>query len=458
MAEYTETDTTARNSSTNRSLRPQPDGKLADKGARPRADKYIIAFYVALCIISTIELYSASSREITSDNVFGPLLRHLRMMAIGIATCIVAARIQLKYYIRYTPVFVTCSVLAMIYVLINGDIINGARRSFSFFGLLSVQPVELLKISVVLIVAYIMSRTSETKGVQTKGVVWSAAIVLLFCGLMFNQGLTNTLLLMGISLSMMLIGGVQWKKFFAVLLVYGVVGAGAMAFKMHSSDDKDKKEVSTEQALIMETGVDAEGNKATIDRWSTWTARINRFLDNSKPKYEQPITSENRQEMYGYMAQANGGVFGVLPGNSRETARLPLAFSDYIFSIVVEDWGFIGGFLLLFIYLSLLGRAGVIAMRCDRAFPSMVILGLAVMIVIQALFHMAIVTGVFPVSGQPLPMISMGGTSMIVTSLAFGIMLSISKYVSVEGRKKSSSSADNTDELGAANPTQISNI
>ena len=158
-------------------------------------------------------------------------------------------------------------------------------------------------------------------------------------------------------------------------------------------------------------------------------SRIKRWLGigDSLPKYQQKITASNRQEMYSYMAQANGSWHGVLPGNSRETARLPLAFSDYIYAIIVEDWGFLGGFLLLALYLCLLGRAGVIAAKCRSAFPALLILGMAVMVVLQALFHMAIVTGLAPVSGQPLPLISKGGSSILVTSVAFGIMLSVSR-------------------------------
>ena len=165
------------------------------------------------------------------------------------------------------------------------------------------------------------------------------------------------------------------------------------------------------------------------------------------------IISSNRQEMYSYMAQAHGGVTGVLPGNSRETSRLPLAFSDYIYAIVVEDWGLVGGIGLLILYLALLGRAGSIASRCSRAFPALLVMGMAVMIVLQALFHMAIVTGVFPVSGQPLPLISKGGSSIIVTSIAFGIMLSVSRWAVQSDKPKEVKAELNElpEEMGAAN-------
>lgn len=312
---------------------------------------------------------------------------------------------------------------------------------------IQIQPSEMLKMSAVLVIAIVMARNQEPRGVTTKGVIWCCVFVCIFSLLLFSQGLTNTLLLMGISLSMMLIGGIQWKKFGLVLLFYGLVGGAALYHKMNS----EAKDV----ALITETGVDSEGNKATIDRGGIWKNRIGRWND-TVPLYEQKITAHNRQEMYAYMAQANGGITGVLPGNSRETARLPLAFSDYIYSIVVEDLGLVGGLFLLIIYMSLLGRAGVIAGKCDRAFASLIVMGMAVMIVFQAMFHMAINTGVFPVSGQPLPMISKGGTSMLVTSLAFGIMLSISRYASTAGRKKApKTDTDLPEELNALNPTQL---
>lgn len=414
---------------------------------RPRADKYLIAFYVALCLISVVELYSASSREVSSGNIFGPLIRHLTMLVMGISICVVVSRIKLKYFVIFTPWFVGLSIILMIYVLLNGQVINGAQRSMSLLGF-TIQPSEMLKMSAVLVIAYISSRNQEPRGVTTKGVIWCAFFVCLFSGLLFSQGLTNTLLLMGISLSMLLIGGVQWKKFGLLLLFYGLVGGGAFYYKT-------QKEEVTDVASITETGRDAEGNKTTLNRGGIWEARLGRW-NPFHAAYNDTITAQNRQEMFAYMAQANGGITGVLPGNSRETARLPLAFSDYIYSIVVEDLGLIGGLFLLVVYLSLLGRAGVIAGKCDRAFPSMLVTGMAVMIVFQALFHMAINTGVFPVSGQPLPMISKGGTSMLITSLAFGVMISISRYASTAGRKKAAKTeTDLPEEIDALNPTQL---
>ena len=410
---------------------PEPSSEL-QKAPLPKADKYIWAIYIAILVISVIELYSASSREVTASNVFGPLIRHCEMLGLGMVFTIALSRMHYRWLIPITPIFVLITLLLGFYVLFKGDIINGARRSTTLMGI-AIQPAELLKLSVVLIIALVMSKNKLKMGVKTRGVVISAAFVLLCGGLLFSQGITNTLLLMGISFAMMLIAGVEWKKFGIVLLAYAVLGGGAVILKHESKPEYSE----AEWTHIQETGKNFAGEETTIARSGTQQNRIAQWLGNdSVPKYDEVITSKNRQEQYSYMAQANGGIIGQLPGNSRETARLPLAFSDYIFAIVVEDWGLLGGLGLLALYLWLLARAGAIASRCSRAFPALLVLGMAVLIVLQALFHMAIVTGVFPVSGQPLPLISKGGSSILATSIAFGIMLSVSRFaVQTDSRK-----------------------
>jgi len=429
------------------------EGQAKARLPLPKADKYIWAIYIAILAISVIELYSASSREVQATNVFGPLLRHGKMLLLGVGLTVGLSRLKYKWLIPLTPLFVTVTVVLAVYVLFKGDIINGARRSTTLLGI-PIQPAELLKLAVVLLIALVMSRSQMRRGVTTAGIAVSASFVLLCSGLLFTQGLTNTLLLMGISFAMMLIGGVQLKKFAAVLLVYGLLGGGAALYKMSSAPEYSQ----AEQLHIAETGKNFKGEEASLQRKGTWKERIARWRNDTVPKYAQPINSENRQEQYSYMAQANGGIIGQLPGNSRETARLPLAFSDYIFALVVEDWGFLGGMFLLALYLMLLARAGAIASRCSRAFPALLVMGMAVMIVLQALFHMAIVTGVFPVSGQPLPLISKGGSSIIATSIAFGIMLSVSRFA-VQNDKRKDVNAEILElpaEVATDNPGKIS--
>ncbi len=422
-----------------------------------KPDKHIWGIYIFLCLVSIVELYSASSREVASSSmgVYGPIIRHAGMLFAGFLIMLGLQRCHYRNFMLVIPVFALVSVAMMIWVMGFGEIVNGARRSFTIMGI-TIQPSEFIKLSAALIIALIMSRSQiKGGGVKDSGVYWAAGIVTFFGALLIKQGMTNTILLMSISLSMMIIGGVPWKRFFAVIGIYGVVvGIFLMFSHMGSSSAADGQPASTEQ--VVTSGDDSP--KGEVDRKSTWSARLERYFGDGEPKYKQPINALNRQEMYAYMAQANGGIFGVFPGNSRETARLPLAFSDYIYSIVVEDMGLVGGVVILICYLWLLARASGIASRCSRAFPALLVIGMAVMIAFQALFHIAIVTGVFPVSGQPLPLISKGGTSILITSIAFGVMLSVSRYaVRTGGKKQQIHDEINSlpEELRADNPTQL---
>lgn len=314
----------------------------------------------------------------------------------------------------------------------------------------------------VCLLASIYGKTQTPGGVSNKGVVTSAVVVLVFAACLVTNGLTNTLLLMVVSICMMLIGGIQWKKFGMVMLAYGLAVVLLMGFKEIAPSTADFDNVEPMQTAMVasaangaispvQTGIEAETSGGNLKRSGTWKERINRFIAGVNP--DDPITDENRQVVFAKFAQANGGMVGQGPGNSRESARLPLAFSDYIYSIIVEDTGFIGGALVLLLYLLLVARAGRIAYMCSRAFPAFLIMGCAVMIVFQALVHMAIVTGVFPVSGQPLPFISKGGTSVIVMSAALGIMLSVSRFAAHSGNKKEISAEMNAlpDDMQAAN-------
>jgi len=407
---------------------------IAKPKAIAKADKHIWGIFIALCLISVIELYSASSREVASSSlgVIGPIVRHLFMLALGVCITWILSKRHYSDFALFTILFSILSAGAMIYVMFYGNYVNGARRSFSFLGI-GIFPAEMVKISAVLLVALIMTLNQDPHGVgiTKKGMLWSGAVIAFFSALLIEQGLTNTLLLMAITCSMMIIGGVKWKHLFSVAGIIIVLGgAGYIYLKYFYTEDES---IPADEAQRSEMVTD--GKKAS-SRIATWRARIFRHNNDSIPKWEIAPTGEYRQEILGYMAQANGGIYGVGPGNSREAARLPLAFSDYIFAIVVEELGLIGGLAVLLLYLWLLARAAGIASRCTITYPALIVMGMAVMLAFQALFHMGIVTGVFPVSGQPLPLISKGGTSIIVTCMAFGIMLSVSRTASRHGNKK----------------------
>ncbi len=411
-------------------------------------DPWIWGIYCTLCLVSVVEAFSASIQQVGTAGIYGPIGKHVVTLLVGAAALFVTQLISFKRKVFTWCIvgFAVITLVALVYVMEHGQMINGAMRSLSFFGF-SVQPAELAKLATVLLVAFIMSRYQEPGGVRNIGVALSAFVVLLFGGFTYKQGFTNTAILMSISLSMMLIGGVQVKKFIVVLLVYGIAAAGYMAWQKSGDDD-------TGGGAVVAENVDAK----VTSRSTTRENRIARFDWNEDTCLEHPLTDMYKQEQYAYMARAHGGIFGVFPGNSRESSRLPLAFSDYIYSIIIEEMGLIGGLAVLGLFLALLARAGRIAQRCTRAFPALLVLGMAVMITIQALSHIAINCGMVPVSGQPLPLISAGGSSIVVINIAFGVMIGVSKYATQRdenGRVELVGSDDRSRVLQAENPTQV---
>ena len=428
----------------------------------PPGDKYIWAIYITLCLISIVEQYSASSTMVTTNDVISPLMDHIVHLLAGFLVIYIVQRIHYSKFILFIPFLAVVSVILAIYVMIGGDVINGARRSFKLLGVLPVQPAELIKISSAALIALIMSKSQlkDGKGVSQRGLITTLIVILIFGGVLVRQGTTNTIILMAISFSMMIIGGVPLKKIFAIGGLLILVGAAALGVKIiiDSTSSKDDAKEKTELVATSDSKID---KGETINRFTDVVVpRMQRWwYGDSIPKWKQKITRSNYQEQFSYIAQANGGVIGKLPGNSRETSRLPLAFSDYIFAIVIEDMGLLGGVFVLLLYLSLLFRAGGIASKCTRAFPSMLVIGMALYITLQALFHMGIVSGFFPVSGQPLPLISAGGTSILITSLALGVMLSVSRFATRKGSAQNSEIRQEIsalpESIRAENPSQL---
>ena len=414
-----------------------------------RSDPYIWGIIIILYIVSVLEVYSAISREITGGDVYSPIIKHIMLLFSGFLITYVTSKIHYKWFKMMAYLMIPLAIVLLVCILLWGDTINGAKRTISVLGV-SLQGSEVAKVTIVLAMATVLAKSQIKRGVNMRGVLWVVGLVTVFSGLLFTQGLTNTLLFIGISACMMLIGGVEWYKLLGIFLVYVVLALAVMQAKDLITEVKS----SPEQEMVV--GADSDSDKM-IARSSTWESRLKDFFDPT-PEYEKETTPKNLQEHRAAMTMAHGGITGVGPGNSRESSRLPLAFSDYIYAIIIEDLGFVvGGVGLLLVYLMILARAGLIARRCTKAFPALLVMGMAVMIVLQALFNMAIVVGVFPVSGQPLPLISKGGTSIWMMSFGFGVMLSVSRYAvkDMGTHIKTEKENDLPEDLQAANPTNL---
>lgn len=435
-------------------------GKAAAETSPVRKnDPYIWGIYIFLLMISVVELFSASSSEVTAGNVYGPLLRHGIFLVLGFGIVIACQKMHYSVFRKLAGTFAVISLILLGMATFMGVEINGAQRALKA-GPFTIQPPEIVKLTVIVLLSQVLSKYQIPGGVSNKGIAIAAVIVLLFGGLLYPNGLTNMILLMGASLCMFVLGGMKMKKIGIVICIYIVCGGSLMMIKsMQGSSDEfdriEKESVAGTELAQADAGA-AEAPK--IGRLQTQINRVKRHLAGVHPG--DTIDDLNRQVIFSKFAQAHGGLIGRGPGNSRESARLPLAFSDYIYSIIIEDTGFVGGVALLMLYLILLMRAGRIASKCSRAFPALLIMGCAILIVFQALVHMAIVTGVFPVSGQPLPFISKGGTSVLVMSAAVGMMLSVAKYGVNKGNKKQQTAElrELPEDIRAANPMQIDQI
>ncbi|MCM1290488.1 MAG: FtsW/RodA/SpoVE family cell cycle protein [Prevotella sp.] len=419
---------------------------------KPKSDPYIWGIYIFMLVISIVELFSASSFEVTLTNVYAPLIRHAIFLALGFGIIVWFHKLPYITFRRWSRVAALVSFILLLLVTFGfGVSINGADRALRYAGI-TIQPAEIAKIAIVVVLAQILATNQIPRGVSNKGIILAAVVVMLFGALTWKNGLTNTLLVMGISCCMFLIGGMKMSKFFLVIAIYGTFGAVLYLAKPSHSDNDFTSEVQTSAQTIQTVSSEDQ----SIGRSETHKNRLARFFKGVKPS--DPTDDLNRQVKMSYYAQAHGGLIGKGPGNSRESARLPLAFSDYIYSIVVEDTGFVGGVILLALYLCLIGRAGFIAGRCSRAFPALLVMGSALLIVLQALIHMAIVVGIVPVSGQPLPFISKGGTSVLVMSAAIGMMLSVSRHGMTGGNKKKMRAElkELPSDMHAENPTMIS--
>ena len=424
--------------------------------SKQMGDKYIWGIFIALCLISIVEAYSASSREVLSAGIYAPLVKHTIMLVVGGLIVYFMQRIPYYKYIKPIPVFGLVTFLLLVLTLLF-DAVNDAQRAVPLFGGFTIQPSEMAKFGIVLLIAWATAKNQKPDGVKTTGIVICAMIIAAFGGLMVRQGLSNTILLMSISVALLLIAGIGWMqliKLFVFYVVLGILLLGAsLAIDsiMPKKSDSDKNAETTTlavdgtasdvapdvtaQSLSTDKKEEVSSIKKFFGRIDTWINRLDRFNDDT-PLYKQPRTKENAQEHFARMAQANSKVIGTGPGNSRECSRLPLAYIDYVYSIIVEELGYAGGIVVLVLYLWLFARAGSIAWRCKRTFPALLVMGMAVFIVFQALFHICINVGVMPVSGQPLPLISKGGTSILITCMAFGIMLSVSRTAVQSNKSK----------------------
>lgn len=358
-----------------------------------------------LCLISIVEVFSASSSLVySSGDHWGPISRHLVFLAVGTLCVCLIHNLPYQWFTLIGMILLPTSVILLIWVMFMGRINNAAR--WIDLGFVQFQPSEFAKMAVVIITAFILSKGRTEDGANPKAFKYILIIAGTICAIILPENFSTAFLLFGVVVLMMFIGHVpliQLGKLIGTLVGLGIV---ALTFIIATKD------------------VDI----SFLHRFDTWRARIEKFVSNEEIAASKFDTDKDGQVAHARIAVATSHVIGKGPGNSVQRDFLSQAFSDFIFAIVIEELGLLGGAFVVFLYICLLIRVGRIAKRCNRSFPAFLVIGIGLLLVTQAVFNMMVAVGLAPVTGQPLPLISRGGTSTIINCVYIGMLLSVSRY------------------------------
>lgn len=395
-----------------------------------KGDKVIWMVFFFLCMISIVEVFSASSNlTYKSQNYVGPIAFHTVTIIIGAAVAVITLNIPCRYFKLMTLFLLIISGITLLWVLVGGESINGANRVISLPGGITFQPSEIAKGTMVLYTAQILSAMQREEGADKKAFKYILWIVIPTAALIGIENLSTAALLLGVIFLMMIIGRVPMIQlgklmgagiilvavFLILVLTLGSIGAS-------QEDSKQTTEVvsgETDTKIIKGGGI--------FHRFVTWRNRIVKHLDKKDIAPDEYDLDKDAQVAHANIAIVSSNIIGKGPGQSVERDFLSQAFSDFIFAIVIEELGIIGASFVVLLYIVLLYRAARIASRCENNFPAFLAMGLALLLVVQATFNMLVAVGIAPVTGQPLPLISKGGTSTIINCAYIGVILSVSR-------------------------------
>ena len=396
-----------------------------------KGDKVIWMVFFFLCIISIVEVFSASSQlAYKGGSYLSPMIKHIFLLILGIFCMIITLNIQCRYFKVALPFLLIVSIITLGAVLFAGQNINGGSRWLNIFGL-SFQPSEIAKGTMVLATAQIYSVLQTDNGADKNAFKWvmglSIAILALICG----ENLSTAALLFLVIVMMMFIGRTPYSQLGKLLGVVTLLGVAVIFFIMAFGKDvnEEKKLLAAHNVTVVSDDKDGLFDKRPwfLKRADTWKTRIDKFMNSKDIPPDSVDLDKDAQVSYANIAIASSNVIGKGPGNSEQRDFLSQAFSDFIYAIIIEEMGIIGAGGVAFLYIILLFRTAKIANQCENNFPAFLAMGLALMLVTQALFNMCVAVGLAPVTGQPLPLISKGGTSTVINCVYIGVILSISR-------------------------------
>lgn len=416
-----------------------------------KGDKVVWVIFFLLCAVSVVEVYSASSSlGYKSGNYWWAALYHSTLLCVGVGFMIGVLHVPCKYFKLATPVMVPFAFILLIAVLFIGTKTNDAARWISFMGI-PLQPSEIAKGALVLATAHILSAMQTPDGADKNAMKYVLITSALLITPIISENLSTAMIISAVVFMMMIIGRVPTKQL--IRLVYCTIGGAAFIISLvllvgkSPDNNADEGKGGLHMTEVVEEGqkgvlVDDSGipearkpkpqKKQTFfdkitHRFDTWKGRLVGFSNNDYVDPKDYDLDKNGQIGHANIAIVSSNITGRGPGNSVERDFLSQAFSDFIYAIIIEELGIEGAFFVAFFYVILLFRTGMIARRCKNPFPAYLAMGLALLMVTQALVNMLVAVGIFPVTGQPLPLISKGGTSSIINCIYIGVILSISR-------------------------------
>ena len=362
--------------------------------SKTKGDRWIWLIVILLSVISMMAVYSAIGtlaykRGVGAESI---LMKHMFMIFGGIALMYISHKLDYRYYAGISKLLMIITIPLLFYTLVFGSHLNDASRWIAIPGTgLSFQTSDLAKLALITYLARTLSRKQENiKDVKQSFIPIMGSVCTVFI-LIALANLSTALMLFGVSVLLLIMGRISVKQIAVVCLAGGVLLAGVILLG---------------------------------PRRNTYKSRINTFMHPGKANPDKSFQADHAK-----IAIASGGVFGKGIGHSSEINYLPEAYSDEIYAIIVEEYGLVGGIALIGIYLFLLYRCIRIVTKAPKAFGALLAAGLSFSLTIQAFANMAVAVGLGPVTGVPLPFVSMGGTSILFTSIAFGIILSVSRHI-----------------------------
>ncbi len=372
---------------------------------------WVVVFF--LYIVSILAVYSSTGTlayRFRAGNTEYYLLRHFIIIVLGIGLLYVSHNIKYRYYSTLSQIALYIAIPLLIFTLFRGTSIHEASRWITLPIInISFQSSDFAKLALIMYLARMLTRRQDYISDLHNSFLPMVLPVIIVCALIMPANFSTAAVLFVSSVVLMFIGRVQVKHI-AALLGVSIAGAALMFIIMSSMPDGGRVE--------------------------TWQNRINSFTNK-----EQTNTYQADQAK---IAIATGGIFGKMPGNSTQRNFLPQAYSDFIYAIIIEEYGLVGGFTVLLLYLIILYRGIRIAHKSPGTFGALLAAGLSFSLVFQAMINMAVAVNLLPITGQPLPLVSMGGTSLWFTSLSIGIILSVSR--SIEEKHNMSENAQVVDE------------